>query len=126
MYQEDYYAFRKGKLTAVRALEGMITNVARGVFAYMVMLTNLGRGEESKFLECIRTKVFDIRAKIGDDTTQEGLDELANDMKGIYYELNTAYLFLRAHKPDEAIILQSVTNDACGLIYVIKHFKDPV
>jgi hypothetical protein len=126
MFQDDYNAFRKGKLTNERALQSMLTDVAARLYAYAVMLDILDRNTEAKFFEDIRTKLFDIRSKVGADTTQEGFDELSNDMNGIYQELNTAYIYLHAHKPDEATILQSTANAACGLVFTIKHFRDPV
>jgi hypothetical protein len=123
MNQDDYTAFRNGKLTNVRAMQSMITEVGSGLYAYMVMLAIAGRLKESAFYENIRNQVFDIRSKLGEHTTQEGLDDLSNRMRSVYTELETARLFLSAHnKPDEVVILQSVTNTACGLIYTIKHF----
>jgi hypothetical protein len=122
MNQDDYNAFRNGKLTNVRAMQSMITEVGSGLYTYMVMLSLAGRLKEAVFYENIRTQVFDIRSNLGEHTTQDGLDDLSNRMRSIYTELETARLFLSAHKSDEAVILQSATNTACGLIYTIKHF----
>ena len=124
MNHDDYTAFRKGKLTDVRALQSMITEVAAGLYAYMVMLELADRLKESVFYENIRKRVFDIRSQITDESTQGGLDDLSNEMRNIYTELETARTFLIAHKPMEACILQSVTNTACGLTHTIKHFRD--
>lgn len=124
MNHDDYIALRKGKLVPLSGIRSMITDVGAGVYAYMVMLGISERLYESKFYEDIRTRVFDIRDQITNDITQEVLDQLSSDMKMVYHDLNTAYTFLLAHKPDESSILQSVINTACGLIHNIKHFKD--
>jgi hypothetical protein len=124
MNHDDYMALKRGKLTIIRGMESMITEVGSGVYTYMVMLSNAGRDQEAGFFGDIRERVFSIRSKIAEDTTQEGLDQLSNEMMGIYRDLNTAYIYLPAHKPEEACILQSVSNTACGLVYNIKHFKD--
>lgn len=126
MTHDDYMAIRRGKFAPIHAMHSMITTVGAGVYTYMVMLANLGRERESNFFSDIRERAFAIRSKIGADTTQEGLNELSNEMMSIYRDLNTAYIYLQAHKPEEATILQSVTNTACGLVYNIKHFRDEI
>lgn len=124
MNQEDYTAFRGGKLTKEHAMRSMITTIGGGLYTYMVMLENADRVGEAAFYKDIRTRVFDIRAHIQHDVTAAVLERLSNEMRCIYAELETARVFLSAHKPNEVCILQSVTNDACGLIYTIKHFRD--
>lgn len=121
MNQEDYTAFLKGKFTVERAMESMITEIGSGVYAYMVMLGNAGREHESKFYEEIRKEVFDIRSKV----SEEGTDfaELSTRMRVVAEKLRTAEIFLWAHKPQEAGLLQSVTNESLGLVWKLKEFK---
>lgn len=126
MNNDDYRSLRRGVLKPIRGLESMITTVGADVYVYMIMLNNAGREREGAFFKDIRDRVFNIRGKIAEDTTQEGFDELSNEMMSIYRDLKTAYIYLQAHKPEEASILQSVSNKACELIYDIKHFKDEV
>ena len=123
MNQDDYIAFRNGKLTHARVLQSMITTVGSALYAYRVMLEIAGRTQESALYESIRRRVFDIREQIKDDTSQAELDDLSNKMQCIYRELDTAETFLTHHAPGEAGILRSVTNDACGLVHTIKHFN---
>jgi len=126
MNHDDYNALRQGKLSILHGLKSMIGSVGAGVYTYMVMLNTLGREKEASFFSDIRDRVFQIRDRIANDTTQEGLDKLSNEMTIVYHGLNTAYIYLQAHKPEESAVLQSVTNTACGLIYNIKHFNDEV
>jgi len=126
MNHDDYMAFKRGKLTIIRGMESMITEVGSGVYAYMVMLSNAGRAQEAGFFGDIRERTFAIRSKVSEGNTQEEWNYLSNEMMSIYRDLNTAYIYLQAHKPEEACILQSVSNMAGVLVYNIKHFKDPV
>jgi len=124
MNHDDYMALKRGKLTPMRGLQSIITEVGAGVYAYMVMLSNAGRDQEAGFYGDIRERAFRIRSEVYDNPVQENLDKCSADMMCIYRDLNTAYIFLQAHKPDEACLLQSVTNTACELEYDIKHFLD--
>ena len=121
MNQEDYISFLKGKLTVERAMESMITEIGSGVYAYMVMLGNAGREHESEFYEDIRKEVFDIRSKVSEPGTD--FAELSNRMRVVAEKLRTAEIFLWAHKPQEAGLLQSVANESLGLIWKLKEFK---
>ena len=124
MNYDDYTAFRKGTFTKEGAMRSMITEVGAGLYTYMVMLELAGRTGEAEFYKCIRTRVFEIRAHIQHDVTNETLDRLSGEMELIHRELETARIFLLAHSPKEVCLLQSVTNTACGLIHTIKHFAD--
>lgn len=121
MKHDDYNAFLKGKLTVERAMESMITEIGSGVYAYMVMLSNAGREHESKFYEEVRKEVFDIRSKVSEPDTD--FADLSNRMRIVAEKLRTAEFFLWAHKPQEAGILQSVTNESLGLVWKLKEFK---
>jgi len=124
MNHDDYMALKRGELTIERGMESMITTVASGVYTYMVMLNIAGRAQEAGFFGDIRERAFAIRSKVSVGNTQEECNYLSNEMMSIYRDLNTAYIYLQALKPEEACILQSVTNTACGLVYTLKHFKD--
>src|SRR5690606_26110867 len=102
-------------------MESMITEIGSGVYAYMVMLGNAGREHESKFYEDIRKEVFDIRSKVSEPGTD--FAELSNRMRVVAEKLRTAEIFLWAHKPQEAGLLQSVANESLGLIWKLKEFK---
>ena len=122
MRQENYTAFINGKLTPIHAMEDMITSVGSGLYAYMVMLRISGRESEATFFEDIRNRIFAIRSKIY-TSTEETLKSISEEMRIIYAELSVAETFIRIHKPEEATILQSPVNEACGLIRYIKDFK---
>lgn len=125
MNHDDYLALRRGKLQHYRGLQSILTGVGAGLYSYMVMLGLAGRTYEEEFYKDIRNRVFEVRDQIQHDSTQETFDRLSEDMRAIYSELNTAYTFLKAHKPEEATILQSVTNTANGLIHDIRTFLTP-
>jgi hypothetical protein len=112
-------AFRSGRLSEQMLIEAMITDVAASVYAYMRMLENAGRKEEAKLFESIRDEVFNIRADFGNEKTTN----LSQRMSMVYMRLETARTYLIAHKPEEAGLLQSVNNEACGLIHTLKNYK---
>lgn len=112
-------AFRSGRLTEKMLIEAMITDVAAGVYAYMRMLENANRTFEAKFFNSIRDEVFGIRTDFQDDKVKD----LSQRMSMVYVQLETARSYLLAHKTEEAGLLQSVNNDACGLIHTLKHYK---
>lgn len=118
MKQEYFRYFLEGKLTKEMVIEDLITDVAAGLYTYMVMIGNADRTFEATQMEEWRNRYFKIRNNWNDP---DGPGEIEARM--LYSEMKLFVEMLRVYRPQESHIFQSVLNNACGLIQIIKEHK---
>ena len=111
MSYETLEKVRNGTYTEKDVWYDTLTNLAASLYAYKIMLRNAGREPEAMMLEGFRQDLFTVRSAFSGATPPKPSETL----RRVCYQLDTHFQLLRALRPDESPILQSVANVALWL-----------
>lgn len=115
----SYYEFVAGKTTKKKVVEELITEVACSLYAYMIMLEDASRTEESKYMGELRNRIFQIRTNWNNDVPDQHIE-----MNIIHHELEVVRTYLYLYRPNESKIFQSPINDSGKLIHILKEYEE--
>lgn len=116
--RELHLSFKRGTLTEERIIEEMFSYLGGSLYAYTVMLSTLGRKQESDLMEDLRTIIFSTRGNWIKD-----INVAIGYMDRIVIEMGIIKQMLEIYRPDESILFQSPVNFAHGLRGALADYK---